>query len=208
MKKCFKCTTSAELSRKHAVAGEYRKIAQCHFCAIHPKGWSCLLLRIKAWNPHSAPRPEPWRGNTSPFILPTTMPKQEKQWNRILWVTALFCKAATGSLLKIHSSWWDLSMSLSGHFIRELTYFIRDQTKGIVGKFCNKNSIKYRAWIQQTALDCKSVEPTDLLSFTRVCLNCVTGWKPQLRSSHRPGSSTGAQTPTDVLTGCSPWVIN
>lgn len=48
MKKCCKSTTSVELSRKHAVAGQYRKTAQGHSCAVHPKGWSCLLLRTKA----------------------------------------------------------------------------------------------------------------------------------------------------------------
>lgn len=97
-------------------------------------------------------------------------------------VTALFCKAAKGNLLKILSSWWDLRCALKCAFYQG-AYFSPDQTTNVLGNLFDKNTVSREPesskllqtvgqWSSPTSWGAQGSVPAG-----------VPGWKPQLGSS-------------------------
>lgn len=93
-------------------------------------------------------------------------------------------KQLRGAYLRFIQAVGELSMSWSGHFIRDLTLFIPEQTKDIAGNFCNKNNVSTEPESSKLLWIVNQWSPLTSWALQKsVSTSCVTGWKPQLGSS-------------------------
>lgn len=119
-------------------------------------------------SPKPSLRSKTWAIAYNTNSLPTTVPEQG-QWNQVLWVTVLFCKETTGSYLRFIQADGNLSMSLSGHLIREHTH-------------CPNNVLtKQKALLATSAIKSISSISTEPKSSKLIWI--VNQWPPELHKS-------------------------